>query len=235
MRLPILMYHKVDRMPPGVHHPRNYVLPEQFDAQLAALRRWGYQTISLADWTAYRAGGSLPRRPIVLTFDDGYRSVQDVAWPILARYGFRATVFVVAGLLGGTNRWDTDECQEPLLDAAQVGALHALGMPIGSHTVSHRALRELTDAQVLAEFRESRTTLERLTGAPVRAVCYPYGQQDARIRALARAAGYETGVVWARRVNSARTDPLHLARWWIDYETSVTVLGALLAGLRLLP
>ena len=234
MRLPILMYHKVDRMPPGVLHPRNYVLPEQFDAQLAALRRWGYQTISLADWTAYRTGGFLPPRPIVLTFDDGYRSVQDVAWPILARYGFRATVFVVAGLLGATNRWDADERQEPLLDAAEVRALHALGMPIGSHTASHRALRGLSDAEVLAEFQESRTTLERLTGAPVRAVCYPYGQQDARIRALARAAGYDAGVVWARRVNSARTDPLHLARWWIDYRTNLTTLRALLAGLRLL-
>jgi peptidoglycan/xylan/chitin deacetylase (PgdA/CDA1 family) len=234
MRLPILMYHKVDRMPPGVRHPRNYVLPERFEAQLAALQRWGYQTISLADWTAHRAGGALPRRPIVLTFDDGYRSVQDVAWPILARYGFRATVFVVAGLLGETNRWDA-EIQEPLLNAVEVGALHALGMPIGSHTVSHRALRGLTDTEVLAEFTESRMMLERLTGAPVRAVCYPYGQQDARIRALARAAGYEAGVVWARRANSARTDPLRLARWWIDDRTSLTTLGALLAGLRLLP
>jgi peptidoglycan/xylan/chitin deacetylase (PgdA/CDA1 family) len=235
MRLPILMYHNVDRMPPDVRHPRNYVLPEQFEAQLAVLRRWGYQTISLTDWTAYRAGGSLPPRPIVITFDDGYRSVQEVAWPILARYGFRATVFVVAGLLGGTNRWDADEIQVPLLDAAEVRALHALGMPIGSHTLSHRSLRGLTDAEVLTEFQDSRTKLERLTGAPVRAVCYPYGQQDARIRTLAGAAGYEAGVVWARRVNSTRTDPFRLARWWIDYRTSLTTLRGLLAGLRLLP
>ena len=82
MRLPILMYHKVDRLPPppGARYLRNYVLPEQFDAQLAALRRWGYETISFADWLAYRRGErTLPRRPIILTFDDGYRSTCEIA------------------------------------------------------------------------------------------------------------------------------------------------------------
>src|SRR5207302_1430384 len=80
MRLPILMYHKVDRPPPppGARYLRNYVLPEQFDAQLAALRRWGYETISFADWLAYRRRErTLPRRPIILTFDDGHRSTYE--------------------------------------------------------------------------------------------------------------------------------------------------------------
>ena len=83
MRLPILMYHRVDRLPPppGARYLRNYVLPEQFDAQLAALRRWGYETISFDDWLAYRRRErTLPRRPIILTFDDGYRSTYEVAW-----------------------------------------------------------------------------------------------------------------------------------------------------------
>src|SRR5207244_4000192 len=79
---PILTYHKVDRMPPGARYLRNYVLPEQFAAQLAALASWGYRTVSFGDWLAYRRGaGSLPRRPIILSFDDGYRSTYEVAWP----------------------------------------------------------------------------------------------------------------------------------------------------------
>jgi len=236
MRLPILMYHKVDRLPAGVRHPRNYVLPEQFDAQLAALRRWGYETISFDDWLGFRAGGrALPERPIILTFDDGYRSVLDVAWPSLAGYGFRATLFVVSGLLGGMNRWDADEVQEPLLDSAEVLALQSFGLEIGSHGCTHRALRGLSDADASTELVQSRRALERLVGRPVLAFCYPYGQQDARIRSLARGAGYGAAVVCSRRLNSRRTNPLRLARLRIDYTTSVTGLWGMLKGLQFLP
>jgi len=128
MRLPILMYHKIDRLPrpPGACHPRNYVLPEQFEAQLVALRRWGYQTISFGDWLAYRRGaGALPRRPIILTFDDGYRSTYEIAWPLLQRHGSTATVFLVSDLIGKTNAWDADEIQEPLLGPAEIAEMRA--------------------------------------------------------------------------------------------------------------
>jgi peptidoglycan/xylan/chitin deacetylase (PgdA/CDA1 family) len=236
MRLPILMYHNVDRMPDGVRHPRNYVAPDLFRAQLEALKRWGYETISFETWIAYRAGErSLPARPIILTFDDGYRTALDVAWPIMAPYGFRGTVFVVSDLLGGTNRWDRDDVQVPLLDAREVGALRALGMEIGSHGRSHGTFRGMRETELEAELRESRATLEGVAGGPVRALCYPYGQQDARVRALARRAGYEAGVVWARRLNRRTTDPMRLARLWIDSGTSVLKLWGMLAGLRLLP
>src|SRR2546428_7903693 len=63
MRLPILMYHAVDRMPRGARSPRNYVLPEQFEAQLATLRRLGYETISFGEWLTYRRGGGDPPPP----------------------------------------------------------------------------------------------------------------------------------------------------------------------------
>src|ERR1700751_3538632 len=112
MRLPILMSHKIAHIPAGARPLRNYVLPDQFAAQLDALRRWGYQTISFADWLAYRAGSApLPRRPIILTFDDGYRSTHDIAWPLLRRFGFTGTVFLVSDLIGKTNTWDADEIQ----------------------------------------------------------------------------------------------------------------------------
>src|SRR5439155_357395 len=73
MRLPILVYHKIDRIPPGSRYPKNYVTPEQFAAQLAFLARHGYTSISFLDYLAYRRGERrLPRRVIILTFDDGY-------------------------------------------------------------------------------------------------------------------------------------------------------------------
>src|SRR2546422_9261152 len=122
MKLPILMYQKVVGVPRGARPRRNYVLPEQYDPQLAALTRWGYQTISFADWLAYRRGErsprSLPHRPIILTFDDGYRPTYEIAWPLLRRHGCAATVFLVSDLVGKTNPWAADELQEPLLGPA---------------------------------------------------------------------------------------------------------------------
>ncbi len=226
MRLPILMYHKVDRIPPGARYLRNYVLPDQFAAQLAALERWGYETISFTDWLAYRNGTTaLPRRPIILTFDDGYRSTYEIAWTLLQRFGCVATVFLVSDLIGRTNQWDRDEIQEPLLGPAEIAAMRAGGIAFESHGKTHAALTSLAPDRALEELSASRDALARLLGAPVRVLCYPYGKQDASVRALARRAGYEAAVIARRRMNTARTDPFRLTRIRVDYRTT-------LAGLR---
>ena len=235
MRLPILMYHKIDRLPPppGARHPRNYVLPEQFAAQLAALRRWGYQTISFGDWLAYRRGaGALPRRPIILTFDDGYRSTYEIAWPLLQRHGSTATVFLVSDLIGKTNAWDADEIQEPLLGPAEIAEMRAGHIEFGSHTKTHAALTTLPLPRAQAELRDSRTALERLVGDPVRVLCYPYGKHNPAVRTLAREAGYEAAVIARRRLNSAATDPLRLARLRMDPNTRLQRLRWTLIQLR---
>jgi len=110
MRLPILVYHKIDRIPPGSRYPKNYVTPEQFAAQLAFLARHGYTSISFLDYLAYRRGERrLPRRVIILTFDDGYRLTRTIALPLMRQYGFGATIFLVTAYVGKTNLWDADE------------------------------------------------------------------------------------------------------------------------------
>src|SRR3989449_10382072 len=133
MKLPVLLYHKIDRIPPGARYPRSYVTPERFEAQLAFLRRRGYESISFADYLSYRRGaGRLPRRPVIVTFDDGYRSNRDVALPLLQQYGFRATIFLVAERIGGTNTWGPGEIQEPPLHAAAGPAVQARGREVRS-------------------------------------------------------------------------------------------------------
>ncbi|HVH68244.1 MAG TPA: polysaccharide deacetylase family protein [Gemmatimonadales bacterium] len=227
------MYHKIDRLPPGVRYPRNYVLPDQFAAQLAALRRWGYETISLGDWLAYRRGErALPRRPIILTFDDGYRSTYEIAWPLLRRHGYSATVFLVSDLIGKTNVWDADEIQEPLLGPAEIAELRAGGVEFGSHTRTHAPLTTVSPERALEELRGSRATLERLLGEPVRALCYPYGKQNATTRALAREAGYESAVIARRRLNSRSADPLRLTRLRMEPGTRLSGLRWTLGQLR---
>lgn len=222
MKLPILLYHKIDTIPWAAGYPANYVAPTRFDAQLALLRRLGYETISFADYLAYRRGESgLPRRSVIITFDDGYRSLRANALPILRRHGFRATVFLVARLIGKTNAWDEGELEEPLLDGADIAAMQADGIDFQSHTLEHRRLTALEPAQALEDLRRSRECLGDLLGRPVRVLAYPYGEADRSTHEIARAAGYEAAVILRRRLNTDATDLFALNRIPVTNRTSL--------------
>ena len=233
LTLPFLMYHKVDEIPPGARHVRNYVLPEQFDAQLTALSRWGFTFVSIGDWLDFREGRRKPpRRPIAITFDDGYQSNHDIAWPILRRHSATATLFLVADLIGGTNRWDVDELQEPLLGPVEIAAMQAGGIQFGSHTCTHRSLIGIPPPEALLELTRSRATLEALLGRPVVTLAYPYNNNNATVRALARRAGYQAAVLGRGRVNASWTSTWALRRFQVDSLTTVEALGRRLARLR---
>jgi peptidoglycan/xylan/chitin deacetylase (PgdA/CDA1 family) len=190
------MYHKVDRLLPGTKQPGNYVLPEAFEEHLAELKRWNYQSITLEQWLGNKdKRARLPRRPIIITFDDGYRSTYHTAWPILQRYGFSATMFLVSGLIGKTNIWDPDEPQELLLDESEIRDMQSEGVTFGSHTQAHRALTKLPLEEAARELAESRKTLESLLERPVTALSYPYTRQNRVVRRLAREAGYPAAVI----------------------------------------
>ena len=125
MKLTILMYHKVDELPSGVRTRGNFVSPTRFTEQMDALLAWGYRTISFEQWLDYRqgAGSPLPDKPLILTFDDGYTCFDQHAWPVLRARGMSATVFLVAGQIGGVNAWEQDEVCLSLLDATRIRAL----------------------------------------------------------------------------------------------------------------
>jgi len=219
------MYHKVDRILPGTRYPGNHVLPEAFDEQLAELRRWNYQSITLEQWIAYKENrAGLPRRPIIITFDDGYRSTYHTAWPILRRYGFSATVFLVASLIGKTNAWDVDERQEPLLNESEIREMQSGAITFGSHTQSHRALTRIPLEEAARELADSRKILESLLDRPVTALCYPFAKQNRTIRGLARKAGYNAAVVGRGGTNRVWTDQYALRRIKVDTSTTLSEL-----------
>ncbi len=222
MKLPILVYHKIDRIPRGARFPKNYVTPEQFDAQLAFLRRRGYRSISFAEYLAYRRGGArLPRRPVLITFDDGYRSNRAIALPLLEKHGFTAAVFLVSRFVGKTNAWDTGELQEPLLDVPDLRAMQAAGIGFESHGATHARLSRLPAPAALEELRSSRERLEAILGRPVTVIGYPYGEATAETRRLAAEAGYEAGVTVRRRMNTGATDLFALRRIPVTSETTL--------------
>jgi peptidoglycan/xylan/chitin deacetylase (PgdA/CDA1 family) len=222
VKLPILLYHKIDDIPEGARYPQNYVTPQQFDTQLALLKRFGYRSISFADYVAYRHGTArLPRRAVIITFDDGYRSNYDIAFPILRRHGFTATIFLVAGRVGKTSGWDTDDVPEPLLDADAIRAMQAAGIEFQSHTTSHPRLTQLPRWVARDELCSSRAQLTGLLGRPVNVLAYPYGDYNEAVMRLAWEAGYQAAALVRRRINRDTGDLFALHRIPIKYLTSL--------------
>jgi peptidoglycan/xylan/chitin deacetylase (PgdA/CDA1 family) len=181
----VLMYHSVE--PYSADPFRITVSPDRFDRQMRWLRRNGLRGASM--------GEVLRRRPrdrlVGLTFDDGYRDFISHALPVLDRHGFTATVFVIAGALGGHNHWDSPGPRKALMTADEVRLVAAAGIEIGSHSLTHRLLTETGAGDLADEVGRSRGILRELTGRDVTGFCYPYGGAGDREVAAARAAGYD--------------------------------------------
>ena len=221
MKLTILMYHKIDEPRPGVRYPGNYVSPARFTHQMDALLAWGYQTIGFEEWLDYRAARTstpLPPKPLIVTFDDGYTCFDRHAWPVLKARGMRATVFLVAGQIGGTNAWDAEELTEPLLDADRIRALQTDGVDFGSHSVTHPALAKIAPDRAFDELKRSRDSLTELLGRPISVFAYPFSNQSPAVREMARRAGYRAAVRGKGRMNRPSVDPYGLRRIKVEPE-----------------
>jgi peptidoglycan/xylan/chitin deacetylase (PgdA/CDA1 family) len=205
---PVLMYHEVGPHRTGSRLNHWRVRTEDFERQLDLLARRGLSGVSLRALLDEPGTGARA----VLTFDDGYAGVLTRALPLLAARGFSATVFVVSGRLGGTNDWDGETPGDALLSADGVRALAASGIEIGSHGATHRALPELSDAELVAEVAGSKAALEAVVGAPVVSFCYPYGAFDDRSVAAVRAAGYRAATVIRGGIVADLSDPFRLKR-----------------------
>jgi peptidoglycan/xylan/chitin deacetylase (PgdA/CDA1 family) len=139
--------------------------------------------------------GRLPRGLCALTFDDGFASVHEHGWPVLARHRLPATVFLVAQTLteqGQEVDWiDTPPPYESqTLTVDQVLEMQEAGVAFESHSLTHADLTRLTYAECLADLRSSRELLETVLGRPVRLLAYPRGRHAAHVRAAAEKAGY---------------------------------------------
>jgi peptidoglycan/xylan/chitin deacetylase (PgdA/CDA1 family) len=192
--VPILMYHQVAPRPRPVF--RKYaVTPKAFAAQMKWLSLMGYVPITLDALLAHRSGQcSLPARPIVITFDDGFQDCIDYAAPIMRALGFTAIFYLVAGLVGKTSRWLLSErgIELPLMDWTAARELEAAGFQCGSHTMNHPHLAELTSAACGEELLSSRSVLEDHLGHEVRHLAYPFGSFNQRVRDLALETGYRS-------------------------------------------
>lgn len=194
-RLPILLYHRVAEGEPGPLD-RYRVSPEQFEAQIRYLRNEGFHSVTLEEWAAaMRRWTPVEGRPVLITFDDGYRDFAEGAWPVLQRYGFGALVFLVSERVGGSTEWTSSYGETaPLLDWSEIRRLRDEGVQFGSHSATHPHFEALSPADVVREAVRSRIVLQRELGAPVTSLAYPNGSEDRAIHHLVGACGYLYGL-----------------------------------------
>lgn len=179
--VPILMYHVLGSPPASAPLPELWVSKATFQEQLAALARAGYQAVTLkAVFGAWESGGPLPRRPMVVSFDDGYYSHASIAAPALRTYGWPGVLNLALQDLG------PDGLPRHL---AQRMAKDD-GWEIDSHTLTHPDLTTLDDARLRAELTGSRDRIKAIFGEAPQFFCYPAGKYDAHVEAAVRAAGY---------------------------------------------
>lgn len=196
--VPILMYHRIADEASALMR-RFTVTPREFDAQLALLRRGGFTPLTVSDWVSRCAPGgadqpAMPARPVVLTFDDGFTDFEQHALPLLRRHDAVATLYVVAGRVGQRSGWlPGRDADLALLDWNALARLQHAGIEIGSHGLTHRALDGLSEPDIARELTESRRLIGEQLGQMPDSVCYPFGFRDARVRRLARQAGYTSG------------------------------------------
>jgi peptidoglycan/xylan/chitin deacetylase (PgdA/CDA1 family) len=186
----VLMYHSVAPYDEDPHEVT--ITPERFEQHMLWLGSRGLRGVSMAELLSARAQGH-SRGLVGLTFDDGYQDFVAYAMPLLQQYGYSATVFVLAGRLGGHNAWDSTGPRKGLLTADQVCLAAESGMEIASHGLDHASLAEADDRRLSAETVRSRAILQELTGQEVRGFAYPWGHLDARAVNAVQAAGYDYG------------------------------------------
>ena len=221
--VPILMYHRINVVTSSTPAESRglTVHPADFARQMAWLDSRGYRTITQRElFDALICGRRLPRRPIMLTFDDGYRDTFFKASPVLLRLGMEATAYVVTGRISGP---DPSFLTWPMLRA-----LEQRGIEIGSHTIAHRHLPSLSDRALLADLTSSRRKLERRLGHRVPWLAYPFGAYDARVEQAAGRAGYLLATTTRAGVSHSARRPLALRRLRVLDTTGVRGLAAML-------
>lgn len=232
-QLAILTYHRIGAMPPG-GTDRFTVTPERFAQHLACLRTAGCHAVTPADWAQALARlRPLPGRPVLITFDDGYRDFPTTALPLLRRYGFTATLFLVAEQVGGTAEWEPDpRNRTPLLSWPEIRELRDAGITFGAHSTRHVPLTGLAPEPAVRDGARARAILERELERPVTALAYPYGDHDEATRRAMAAAGYTLGLTWERRISHVGDDPMRLPRIEISGADDLDAFIAKLSGYR---
>jgi peptidoglycan/xylan/chitin deacetylase (PgdA/CDA1 family) len=205
--VPILMYHHIADPPPDADPIRRdlSVSPQAFEAQLRYLVGAGYQPLTLRDLTYHLAlGAPLPEKPIILTFDDGYEDNYTNAYPLLKKYGFVGTFFIVTE--------PVDKGRAGYMSWAQIEIMSSGGMEIGSHSYTHPDLRGKSVDYIIWQALGSKEAIEARIQQPVHFFSYPSGRYDQQVVNVLHSADFWGAVTIETGTYQSSWRPFELQR-----------------------
>jgi peptidoglycan/xylan/chitin deacetylase (PgdA/CDA1 family) len=227
-KIPILMYHSVSQ-DAAPKFKRFAVAPALFSEHMAYLHQHAYTPVTVTQLTqAYAQGGAaLPEKPVVLTFDDGFSDFYKEVLPVLKRYSFTATLYIVTAFINETSRWlqKEGEATRPMLTWDQIVRINDAGIECGGHTHTHPELDTLPLSRARDEIVHCKDLIEKHVGQEVLSFAYPYGYHTAGIKQLVRDAGYTSACAVKYEMSSETTDPFALTRLIVSNDMSVGELA----------
>lgn len=205
----ILEYHRVsDNV--DADDKRYTISPKELREQLEYLKNNGYETISLREFIlAKKKKFTLPKKPVVLTFDDGYKDNYENLLPILEEMGMKATVYIVTNAIGTGEYLSYEELKE----------MQDRGVELGSHTANHIPLTELPPEKQAEEIKLSKLMLEWKGLNTIYTFSYPNGAYDENMTKMLKQNEYLTAVTGEPGINDFNTNPYLLHRTHIVNPT----------------
>lgn len=231
------MYHRIA----NVKGDRNSLPPENFEEQLQYLSSHGYTSISVTQLEKHLLfQASIPEKPVVLTFDDGYKDNFTVALPLLKKYGQIGNVFSISNWQGKENKWENFGKELTLtMDKEELHKWQSFGNYVGSHTVDHPFLADCSTERLHFELVESKAAIESVTGVPATCICYPYGNFNANVIEVAKQCGYKLGLgifdnvpIWTQDLLALPRIPIpsHQKMW--EFKLKVSSIHLIFVWLR---
>lgn len=217
--VPILMYHHIDYVEDD---KINWVSPDSFEVQMKYLKNNGFTVLKLDELVeAIQQNQKLPKKSVVITFDDGYSDNYKYAYPILKENQFPATIFVVSDLVG----------QDDFLTWDQIKEMFSYGIDIGAHSRQHAYLPELAAGQLEDEIKGSKRILEENSGSKVNYMAYPAGGFDTKVKEMVKEAGYKGACTTNRGFDRLNKDVYEFKRIRLNnHDTFDLVLWAKFSG-----
>lgn len=230
-KIPILMYHSISQQA-APKFKRFALAPTLFNEHMTYLHQHAYTPITVTHFVqALTQGGStLPANPVLLTFDDGFSDFYTEALPVLQRYNFVATLYIVTAYINETSRWlqREGEATRPMLTWDQVVSISKAGIECAGHTHTHPELDTLPLSRAREEIVQCKRLLEQYIGQEVLSFAYPYGYHTTGIKQLVKDAGYTSACAVKYEMCTETTDPFALTRLIVNADMSTHELADVL-------
>jgi len=193
LKTKVLMYHRVLVEKPKKGSQWHYVTVSDFRKQMNLIDRMGYTPITFSDYRLYMKGKlTLPSKPIIITFDDGYLDTFENAIPVLQELNMRAVIFVMGNRKLKCAQWDimdeSDDC--PLMTDDQVRKANEMGFEIGAHSHGHLDLPGLLKKDLVYEVSQSKKSIEKVLKEPIHTFAYPYGRVNEKVKKVVSDSGF---------------------------------------------